>query len=430
MKLKNGKHFKRIIAFVVALATIASASMTASFATQNDTKNEVVKHVDDLRSVFPGLTENKMQLSDPAFSEKNWYEYIDYTFYTDVVDGDMTYRIYKPTNFSSASVMAIGDYNPKEVLGNTTNLSMNLGELQTIFDMAQQGSNISKDFVGLDMTNGIAKSMNSVSSVMDNSKYYSNSSFLGIPGDKKYTGVSNDGFFNASQLSIEIVESETVSACKTVSADSAYTISENYETSKDKSTYKEASNAVTNQKEDVTTNGVAISNATSKSSEIGQSISDSIGYEQTVEDITSDSSSHKTTNGVDFGTNMSAQYGVAGSFIEAGMSMNITKGSEDETSHSNQHSNASTISSSRTEENSASITNSSEQTISANIDQSHSDSTSIENSMTNGSNNTTGQKYAKDVSLNLGYGVDYQYGNEHSLSVGVTRTFAAREDEK
>ena len=72
MKLKNGKHFKRIIAFVVALATIASASMTASFATQNDTKNEVVKHVDDLRSVFPGLTENKMQLSDPAFSEKNW----------------------------------------------------------------------------------------------------------------------------------------------------------------------------------------------------------------------------------------------------------------------------------------------------------------------------------------------------------------------
>lgn len=463
MKVKSKKSIRRVIAFVSALTIIASATMLTGFA---DKKTEVINHVDDYTSLFPGLTDTKMKLSDPVFSEKDWYEYIEYEFYTEVIDGDMTYRIYKPTDFGEASIMAIGDYNPKEILGNTTNLSMNLGELQGIFDMAQQGSNISKDFVGLDITSGIAENMNNIGKVMDNSKYYSQSSFLGIPGDKKYTGVSNDGFFNADSLEIEIVESETISTCKTIAMDSSYSISESSSSVRDHATYSEVGQAKTNTKEesesigasssvgssmgqeivDSYESGVTISEAISKSmnTEITETFADTVGKRvgtQVGSSITAgigvgagvNGEAGKEIKGVDVsvGANVEANVNISGT-ISAGIS------TENSVEHSHEVSKNFSVGSETSHglEKSESISKSIGTNISTNIEESKStehsklESNSIENSLVNGKENRKSEENAKEMAVDVGYGVDYQYGNEHSLSVGVTRIFNAREDEE
>lgn len=256
MKVNIRHSLRRTVAFVCALTLLTSAAVVSAFAEEKadkaTTAGEAVQHVDDYTKLFPGLTDTKLKLSDPKFTEKDWYEYIEYEFYTEVKDGDVTYRIYQPTDYGAASIMAITDYNPKEVLGGTNSLTMNLGELQGILDIAAQGDSISKDFAGLDLANGIATKMNSINDVMDNSKYYSSSSFLGIPGDKKFTGVSNDGFFNADSLEIEITETEAVSVCKTVAMDSNYTVSDITENGKTWNTYKEISDGVINTHEEQT----------------------------------------------------------------------------------------------------------------------------------------------------------------------------------
>lgn len=426
MKVKAKRGFRRVIAFVSALTIIASATMVTGFA---DKKTEVVNHVDDYTSLFPGLTDTKMKLSDPIFSEKDWYEYIEYEFYTEVIDGDMTYRIYKPTDFGEASIMAIGDYNPKEILGNTTNLSMNLGELQGIFDMAQQGSNISKDFVGLDITSGIAENMNNIGKVMDNSKYYSKSSFLGIPGDKKYTGVSNDGFFNADSLEIEIVESETISTCKTIAMDSSYSISESNLNERSSSTYKEMSDISSNTHEESIYNeisdtvGIAIGNSNSSSVEISQSVANAVGW-----DITD---TLTTTLGFEESYTAGAEVSVGYDSTYAKAMQEVSLGSYQEISNSLSIGASGSV----TNESGSSIATSSENSINSNTEKtnteggSSADSSTIEHGLTSGNEDGITHSNAKEMAVNVGYGVDYQYGNEHSLSVGVTRIFNAREDE-
>lgn len=427
MKVKSKKSIRRVIAFVSALTIVTSATMLTGFA---DKKTEVVNHVDDYTSLFPGLTDTKMKLSDPVFSEKDWYEYIEYEFYTEVIDGDMTYRIYKPTDFGEASIMAIGDYNPKEILGNTTNLSMNLGELQGIFDMAQQGSNISKDFVGLDITSGIAENMNNIGKVMDNSKYYSQSSFLGIPGDKKYTGVSNDGFFNADSLEIEIVESETISTCKTIAMNSSYSVSDTTINGKDSKSYSEASDLRSSTHEESVydensnTVGQAIGSATSSSTEISSVIATALGWDITSEHIETNEKGAVITAGGEFSCGVDANY------------IKTCVGAEKSENHSTSDSVSISANGSTSIEAGVSSVTGSENSITNNTEKtnltgkSSGDSSTIEHGITSGNEEGVSYENAKEMAVDVGYGVDYQYGNEHSLSVGVTRIFNAREDEE
>lgn len=451
MKLKQTKGYRRVIAFVVALTTIASIGVATSFTAQSENKTTITNHVDDYTNLLPSLTDTKMKLSDPVFSEKDWYEYIEYEEYSEVVDGDMIYRIYKPTDFSAASIMAIGDYDPSEILGNTTNLSMNLGELQGIFDMAQQGSNISKDFAGLNIASGIGENMTNIGDVMDNSKYYSNSSFLGIPGDGKYKGVSNEGFFNADSLDIEIVESETISTCKTLAMNSDYSISDSYATSKDFSTYNELSQATGEEHYIGISSGIAKGESITESSEISKVISESLAKEIVEEHSSSksftESSSHTESDSYSVTSDISVGIGAETGPLKkipiinkllpefkVNLQGNNSGGSSDTTAweSSNTVGNSLSIgeSSSITNETGQTIASSSEQSITQNIEESKSNTTSIENTMTNGSNSTSGQQHASDMAIGIGYGVDYQYGNEHSLTVGVTRTFNAREDKE
>lgn len=445
MKTRFKHSLRRTVAFVSALALVTSAVFITSFAESKaeGTAKETVKNVDDYTKLFPGLTDTKLKLSDPKFTEKEWYEYIEYEFYTEVKDGDMTYRIYQPTDYSSASVMAITDYNPKEVLGGTSNLTMNLGELQGILDIAAQGGNISKEYVGLNLATGIATQMNSINDVMDNSKYYSSSSFLGIPGDKKFTGVTNDGFFNADSLEIEITETETVSACKTVAMDSSYSISNTDLNEKSKSVYNEVFNAKSNTHEEETYNeksdsvGVSISDSTSISHEISSSMTSSIGWEIISETAKSQTKSHKDVSSNEWGIEASVGGEIKDTVnIGGGAHYNHGWSDEDETSNTKSSSFSIGSSGSVSSEIGSSIAFSSENSITSNIEKtntdgkSSADSSTIEHGLTSGNDEGVTHSHANETSVDMGYGVDYQYGNEHSLSVGVTRIFNAREDKE
>ncbi len=435
MKLKFKCSLRRTVAFISALTVLASAVTAVSVFAENKAEEKATavkteQQVDDYTKLFPGLTDNKLKLSDPVFTEKDWYEYIEYEFYNEVVDGDVKYRIYQPTDYSAASIMAITDYNPKEVLSGTSGMVMNLGELQNVMDIAAQGGNISKEYVGLDLATGISEKMNSINEVMDNSKYYSSSSFLGIPGDDKYTGVTNDGFFNADSLDIEIVETETVSACKTIAVDTAYSVSDSTTNEKNKTTFKEVSNLRSNTHEESVynessdTNGLAIGNTTSISAEISSSVSSALGWEIV------DSTTHTDENSNNLNTNVEACAGVDSSYIKSAMGVDIGNRHEDSNTHSVSQSGSITI------DTGSSIATGSENSVNANTEKtnttggSSADSSTIEHGLTSGEDEGVTYSNAKEMAVDLGYGVDYQYGNEHSLSVGVTRTFNAREDEE
>jgi len=434
MKSKLKKRLRRLTAFLSALIVLVSAAcITISAENEQGAESKTstpAKPVDDYTKLFPGLTDHKLKLSDPVFTEKDWYEYIEYEFYTEVVDGDMTYRIYQPTDYSAASIMAITDYNPKEILGGASSITMNLGELQGILDIAAQGGNISKEYVGLNLATGIASQMDSINELMDNSKYYSSSSFLGIPGDDKYTGVSNEGFFNANSLEIEIVKSESVSSCKTVAMNSDYSISDGTLNEKSKSTFNEISDLKSNTHEESAyielsdTAGISVGSATNVSSEISQSLSAAVGWEI--------SSSHTETEGDSYvDTEMvEDSVGYDSCYLKAAL------GSEE--GSYNEVSDTSTVGSSGciTSESGLSIATSVENSINSNVEKTNTvggtsgDSSTIEHGLTSGNEEGVTYQHANEVAVGLGYGVDYQYGNDHSLSCGMTRIFNAREEDE
>ena len=463
MKEKFRNSIRHTVAFVSAITVMTSAVLVTSFAEEEkasepvsasavttlseiqETTTSTVTKTDtsdssdgkakgkiyDYTKLFPGLTSPKLKLSDPKFTEKDWYEYVEYEFYTEVKDGDITYRIYQPTDYKDASIMAITDYNPKEVLGGTSKLIMNLGELQGILDIAAQGGNISKQYAGLNLATGIASQMNSINDVMDNSKYYSKSSFLGIPGDKKYKGVSNDGFFNADSLEIEISESETVSAGKTVAVSSDYSTSESNVSSKDFTTFSEASEAKSNtheeneSREHTKSAGKSITKSKSETEEDSESTVESVSDEITDSIIGKVSASVSSSTGIEAGGKVDGALDIKAvkSYtvgVEAGLETGRVTGHTTSQSKETGHTHAST--------NEKSDTTSEE--LSDTEGNAISDSETFENTVTNGSNSSSGQQHAKDMAVGIGYGVDYQYGNDHSLSVGVSRTFNARDDKE
>lgn len=438
MKIKLKHGWKRSVAFICALTLIASVTAVYAFAEDNSgtaaTVENAVLNVDDYTRFFPGVTATKLKLSDPVFTEKDWYEYIEYEFYTEVVDGDMTYRIYQPTDYSATSIMAITDYNPKEILGGASSITMNLGELQGILDIAAQGGNISKEYVGLNLATGIASQMGSINEVMDNSKYYSSSSFLGIPGDDKYTGVSNDGFFNADSLEIEIVETESVSVCKAVAVDSSYSMSDTTENGKTWNTYKEVSDGVINTHEEQTYH--EDSDTSGKVTVIGENTTTDI-YNLTT-DLENEFkhnwiASHEIHGGVEteFCVNNSIRIGKEKE-AELG-TQNILRSFSDYTNIQTEQIDYVPKSEKQTGDvtSTEKLDYTEENIEKTNTDgESSTDSSTIEHALTSGEDSGATHSNAKEMAVDLGYGVDYQYGNDHSLSLGTTRIFNAREEDE
>lgn len=519
MRTRIRNNLRRTLVFVSVLALIASSALVTGYAEDkvkqeaaaevtevSPSNNEPTIHVDNHSRQMPALTGSKMKLSDPHFSSKEWYEYVEYEDqYTEVKDGSVTYRIHKPKSYSQASIMAIGDYNPDTVTGNKTNLSRSLSkDLEGVLEIAAQGGNISKDYVALDLTTGIATHMSSIDEVIDNSKYYSSSSFLGIPGANRYGGVSNDGFFNASSLEITITKSETVSVGKTVALDSRYTVLEGYTESKDYSKYSEYMHSDGRQHTDSSTSGWAISDTATESKEISKAISDAIGQDIVREashsatigykngGSNSFSSKHTETHKEgyslesDVETNLTddmLNYDswedftddpigyIVGSSLGGGIGSSIipflsdqlgidgidvfgfgvdashdkqTEYSEDITTdetefghtsyqefqHSNTASNSISIGNSHvnTVETGESYAVSSSNSVTKNVENGKQDTSSIENALTNGENVTDGKQNQKQMAVDVGYGVDYQVGNQVQNSIAVKRTFKARED--
>lgn len=426
MKRTFKRSLKRNLAFVCALTILASGFAGTVFSGRLrpvKAADSAARYADDYTALFPGLKDTKLKLRDPKFSSKDWYEYIEYELYTEVQDGDITYRINKPVDFGQASIMAIGDYSMEEAPSGV-NLTMDLGELQGILDMAAQGSNISKDFAGLNLASGIAGSMSNIGKVMDNSKYYSQSSFLGIPGDQKYTGVSNDGFYNADSLEVSISQTQTVSACKTVALSSEYSVTETDATSKGFNSYQEASEAKSNTREESLSSershsaGKELSDSLEITDETHSSISSSLTEEVTNSVVDSISATIGSETGVEGGVsgvvakvNASATVGV-----EIGYTVGLSSSQTGETgqSHSSSLGHTDTFSEEDTETYGMATAN----------------SETVENALTNGSGSSSSRDHAKEMAVGIGYGVDYQYGNETSTTKTVTRTFNAREDDE
>lgn len=523
MRAKFRDNLRRTLVFVSVLALIASSALLTGYADDKvkqdvsaevsevtSTKKEPTIHVDNHSRQMPALTGSKMKLSDPHFSSKEWYEYVEYEDqYTEVKDGSVTYRIHKPKSYSQASIMAIGDYNPDTVTGNKTNLSRSLSkDLEGVLEIAAQGGNISKDYVALDLTTGIATHMSSIDEVIDNSKYYSSSSFLGIPGDQKYGGVSNDGFFNADSLEITITKSETVSVGKTVALDSRYTVLEGYTESKDYSKYSEYMHSDGRQHTDSSTSGWAISDTATESKEISRAISDAIGQEIVREASHSATTGYKNGGSNSFSSKHTETH-KEGSSLESDVETNLTDAIMDnapwedfqddpvgyilggsiggnlgssiipflsdklgidslevsgasfgigvEASHDKQteysedittdekewgHTSYREFQHSKTASNSISIGNShmntietgeshavsSSNSVTNNVESGKQDTSSIENALTNGENVTDGKQNQRQMAVDVGYGVDYQVGNQVQNSIAVKRTFKARED--
>lgn len=464
MTTKFSKSLKRTVAFTSALALVTSATVL----TNADAKRKVQyeSKVSDYTSLMPGLSGAKLRLSDPTFSEKSWYEYIEYEYYTKVEDGDVIFKIYKPKDYSLASVMAITDHVPDETNELGQNLSMSIQEdLQAIFDIAAKGHNISEGFADLEFTKGISKSMNNIGDIMDNSKYYASTSNLGIPSDKKYNGIDNTGFYTASSISIAITDTNSITAGKVVSANSNYNTSYSTLMRKDYSDYTEAAKATGMTTENSQTVGSAISDTVGIELTDSMSLEDTISSERTIEEAYSSTeyseSTHTTEVSAGVGVheesgsnwNLSGKLGVDFSGKIFGKKMKISPeiggggghewsdGSSAELSAS--VSDSTTKGKSKTYSNSFSVTggeshslsvgqslaSSQEHSISRNVENSKTKGSSIEESLTKGASESSGREQENAVAIDVGYGVEYQAGNGYEHSTTVTRTFDARDDE-
>lgn len=470
MSKKFSKSLKRTVAFTSALALVASLTIVNVANAEKDYDYE--KYVTDYTSLMPGLSGAKLKLSDPQFTKKDWYEYIEYEYYTQVEDGNTLYRIYKPSNYNLASVMAIGDHQPDDSntqLGKSMNLSIQ-NDLKSIFDMAAQGQNISQDFAALDITSGIADSMNNIGEVMDNSKYYSNLGSLGIPGDKKYSGISNSGFYTASSISIAITDTQSITAGKTVSVNSNYNTSRSAISRKDYTDYNEASKTKGSTTETGMSVGLSIGQMYGIEDTLSQGVADTVSRERTLSESFSHTdsygSSHSHTDGYEYsdtdtiGGHINGSIGseteIGGGFsipdlfevsasetislglevgIEGSMSNTETISSSDtyesHQEHSDTYENSYSVTDgiSRTRSREQSQTYQQQHSIDQSLESNSSFGQSLEDSLTQGSSQSTGREQENSVAVDIGYGVDYMTENGFEHSVEVTRTFDARDDE-
>ena len=91
MRAKFRDNLRRTLVFVSVLALIASSALLTGYADDKvkqdvsaevsevtSTKKEPTIHVDNHSRQMPALTGSKMKLSDPHFSDKEWYEYVEY----------------------------------------------------------------------------------------------------------------------------------------------------------------------------------------------------------------------------------------------------------------------------------------------------------------------------------------------------------------
>lgn len=248
---------KKVLIVTIALVLSISSAFTVVALAQNDwsfaktfntitDKTETGKNVGDYTENHSDLTGEKIQLDDPVLEEKSWYEYVGYVYsYTSEPDKDgNTYKIYLPADIANNSIMAIRDY---ELDGVDSNVSVGI----TFMDMLPVFEQIAAANIGVGLSGGITAAiyggitqdivagtiwgtMALNDNLLRDSKYYGSSSFMGIPdknatGKDKWDGVSNDGYYNASSLTISMTRSSQYSVQKTNTLSSSYSVQGNME---------------------------------------------------------------------------------------------------------------------------------------------------------------------------------------------------------
>lgn len=200
------------------------------------------KEVGDYIDSKKDITGGKLTLDDLELAEKSWYEYVEYDLTSPIkteTDKDgITYNIYAPIDYSVSSIMAIRDYNPSEINGEGTKVGVNWYDLIPVFESIAAGN------VGVGLSGGVTVAiyggltqaaiagtvwgvMEGNDDLLKNCKYYSTPTFMGIPGLNDWNGVSNEGFYNCSSLTLQMSKSQQLNVEKTNTVSSSYSVEGN-----------------------------------------------------------------------------------------------------------------------------------------------------------------------------------------------------------
>ena len=434
----------------------------------------------------PSLSGTKMILQDPKLAEKSWVEYVEYNPkpIAEIQEDDIKYYIYQPNDYAVSSIMALKDYNPDAITGSSTNLSVSIGELGSIFEAAALGNGISaKLFGGSLSTDTIAAEMTSTADIVKNSKYYATPSFMGIPDDDEYNGVSNSGYYNASSMTISMTKSSSVQVTKTNTSNSSMSIGSNESSSTSLSSSKQYSNTrtVSNTTSDTSSKSVSIGKTHTDSSSGTHTDSSSGTHTDSSSDTHTDSSSDthtdnvssthekasSTTLGYSSSQNAAAvieSIGSLANFIPgvgsiiggalksiagpvgkalgettkktdhqtsekdsstSGSSDSSTSGSSDSSTTGSSNSTTTGSSNSTTSGSSDSSSTTDSSTVSNAVSKAISEANSSSDSSSSGSSATIGT----NASTSIGYGLNYAQSQQTSISETVSRTFSARDDD-
>ena len=257
MKFRLGKKGLIAIVVVVAVLVLSSSSVVVALAANNwsfsndgslttvAAEEQGGVEVLDYTSTKEDITGDKLLLNDPEISEKTWVDCVDYeakAFFTSEKETDGSYyELYIPEDFSTSLIMAIRDYQLDGVNQNTS-VGINWMDLLPMFGMILAGNGgvmasggIVSGAYGMItesiLTVTIAGTMLSSENIINASRYYYTPSFMGIPGDNKWNGISQDGFYTSSSLTISMTKTSSFSVSKTTSTSSKMSIGGEFKSS-------------------------------------------------------------------------------------------------------------------------------------------------------------------------------------------------------
>ena len=228
------------LAFSMTLGTIALAAANdwsfpkANDVSSNNGDNYPSYVVNDYTDKNPNITDDVAKLDEMKLSSKEWFEYVDYVYYNKESDGDLVYKIYTPVDYGTSSIMAVRDYNPDTVSGNSQTVKITdadwvpmFGSISAANTAVIAGGGVTTGVLGMVAQNltslGAKNAFKDNDDVLKNIPYYSTPEFMGIAGTE-WGGISEKGFYNANSISISMTASETLNVAKTNSTDSTYSV--------------------------------------------------------------------------------------------------------------------------------------------------------------------------------------------------------------
>ena len=244
--MKSSKK-NRIVSLILICSLVTSGLVMLPVLAANDWNpgtlyNNLVdsssgKTVGDYTDRNPNISGEKVQLEEMELAEKAWFEYVAYQTSpakSDEGEDGYTYRIYAPTNYAESSIMAIRDYNPNQISGSQTELGTMWDDMALVFaniaaaNLSVIGSGgavagiqgaIQQEIIAV----GVGALFHNTEDILKNVPYYNSPEFMGI-SDSEWSGISNTGFYNADDITIQMDASESFNVAKTNTVSSDYSV--------------------------------------------------------------------------------------------------------------------------------------------------------------------------------------------------------------